>query len=87
MRDNLVNVVYWVVTTFFFIAYWVMLPKWINDGDIELYGLVGAGIAANGAFIGNIVWTIIVENEKYKLNNNGKDMPFVANFKNIFGIK
>ena len=80
------NIIYWVVTTFFFIAYWVMLPSWIND-DVELYGLIGAGIAANGAFIGNIIHAIIEKNEKYKLDHNGEDMPFVKNIKSIFGRK
>ncbi len=86
MKNNLVNVIYWVVTTFLFIAYWSQVSSWYCDG-VEWYGLIGAGVAANGAFIGNIVWTIITKNEAYKLGHNGEDMPFVANFKNIFGIK
>ena len=81
------NIIYWIVTSFFFVIYWVLLPSWIQSGDIELYGLIGSGIAANGAFIGNIVWTIITKNEKYKLEHNGEDMPFVNKFKKIFGIK
>ena len=86
MKNNLVNAVYWIVTTFLFIAYWSQVSNWYYDG-VEWYGLIGAGVAANGAFIGNIIWTIITKNEKYKLEHNGQDMPFVANFKNIFKIK
>ena len=86
MKNNLVNVVYWVVTTFLCIAYWSQVSSWYYDG-VEWYGLIGAGVAANGAFIGNIVWAIITKNEEYKLEHNGQDMPFVANFKNIFKIK
>lgn len=87
MNNNLINGIYWVVTTFFFIAYWSQVGGWYSSGDVEMYGIIGAGVAANGAFIGNIVWTIITKNEKYKLEHNGQDMPFVANFKNIFKIK
>jgi hypothetical protein len=81
------NVLYWIITGFLFVAYWVLLPSWIQSGDVDLYGLIGSGIAANGAFIGNIVWTIITKNEEYKFNHNGQDMPFVRNFKKLFGIK
>ena len=86
MKNNLVNVIYWVITAFLFIAYWSQVSSWYYD-DVEWYGLIGTGVAANGAFIGNIVWTIITKNEKYKLEHNGQDMSFVANFKNIFKIK
>lgn len=81
------NIIYWIVTTFFFVIYWVLLPSWIQSGDVDLYGLIGSGVAANGAFIGNIIWTIITKNEEYKLEHNGEDMPFVKKFKNLFGIK
>jgi hypothetical protein len=86
MGNKIVNVIYWVVTTFFFLAYWTQVGSWYNDG-VEWYGLIGAGVAANGAFIGNIIWTIITKNDVYKFEHNGKDMPFVSKFKNIFGIK
>ena len=86
MGNKIVNIIYWVVTTFFFLAYWTQVGSWYNDG-VEWYGLIGAGVAANGAFIGNIAWTIITKNEAYKLEHNGEDMPFVKGFKNIFGIK
>lgn len=86
MGNKIVNVIYWVVTTFFFLAYWTQVGSWYNDG-VEWYGLIGAGVAANGAFIGNIVWTIITKNDVYKFEHNGEDMPFVKGFKNIFGIK
>jgi hypothetical protein len=82
----MVNIVYWIVTTFFFIMYWTLVGSWYNDG-VEWYGIIGSGIAANGAFFGNIIWTIITKNEEYKLDHNGEDMPFVKNFKNLFGIK
>jgi hypothetical protein len=84
--NKLINIIYWVVTSFFFIVYWTQVSSWYYDG-VEWYGIIGAGIAANGAFIGNIVWTIITKNEKYKLNHNGEDMPFVKKFKSLFGIK
>lgn len=84
---KLINMIYWLLTSFFFIIYWVMLPNWISSGDVDLYGLIGSGIAANGAFIGNIVWTIINKNDIYKLEHNGKDMPFIAKIKQFFNIK
>ena len=80
------NVIYWIVTTFFFLLFWTQVGSWYNDG-VEWYGIIGSGIAANGAFIGNIIWTIITKNEEYKLDHNGEDMPFVKSFKNLFGIK
>ena len=81
------NIIYWIVTSFFFVAYWVLLPSWVQSGDVDLYGLIGSGIAANGAFIGNIIWTISTKNDEYKFRHNGEDMPFVKNFKSLFGIK
>jgi hypothetical protein len=81
------NIIYWIVTSFFFVIYWVLLPSWIQSGDVELYGLIGSGIAANGGFIGNIVWTIMTKNDKYKYYHNGKDMPFVVKLKKIFKVK
>lgn len=83
--NKAINIVYWIVTTFFFVAYWTQVGGWYSSGDVEMYGIIGAGIAANGAFFGNIVWTIITKNEEYKLSHGGKDMPFVAKFKKIFG--
>ena len=82
----LINTIYWIVTGFFFIVYWTQVSSWYNDG-VDWYGIIGAGIAANGAFIGNIIWTISGKNDVYKFNNNGKDMPFVKKFKSLFGIK
>lgn len=82
---KIVNVIYWILTTFFFVVYWTQVGSWINSGDVELYGIIGAGIAANGAFIGNIVWTIINKNDEYKSKHGGEDMPFVKNIKSIFG--
>jgi hypothetical protein len=82
----IVNIIYWIVTSLFFIIYWTQVGSWIDDG-VELYGILGAGIAANGAFIANVIWTIITKNDKYKFNHGGKDMPFIATIKQIFGIK
>lgn len=82
---KIVNVIYWILTTFFFVVYWSQVGSWVNSGDVELYGIIGAGIAANGAFIGNIVWTIINKNDEYKSKHGGEDMPFVKNIKSIFG--
>lgn len=82
---KIVNLIYWILTTFFFVAYWTQVGSWINSGEVELYGIIGAGVAANGAFIGNIVWTIITKNDEYKSKHGGKDMPFVKNIKSIFG--
>lgn len=85
MKNKLINIFYWVITTFFFVIYWTQVGSWYNSGDVEMYGIIGAGIAANGAFIGNIIWTIITKNEEYKYKHGGKDMPFVTNIKKIFG--
>jgi len=82
----LINTIYWIVTGFFFIVYWTQVSSWYNDG-VDWYGIIGAGIAANGAFIGNIIWTIISKNDAYKLEHNGQDMSFVKKFKSLFGIK
>ena len=82
---KIVNLIYWILTTFFFVVYWTQVGSWVNSGDVELYGIIGAGIAANGAFIGNIVWTIINKNDEYKSKHGGEDMPFVKNIKSIFG--
>ncbi len=82
---KIVNVIYWILTTFFFVVYWTQVGSWIDSGDVELYGIIGAGVAANGAFIGNIVWTIITKNDEYKSKHGGEDMPFVKNIKSIFG--
>lgn len=82
--NKFINIIYWVVTTFFFIVYWTQVGDWYNSGEVEMYGIIGAGIAANGAFFGNIIWTIMTKNEEYKAKHGGKDMPFVASIKNIF---
>jgi hypothetical protein len=84
MNNKMVNLVYWIITSFFFIVFWTQVWGWYNDG-VEMYGIIGSGVAANGAFIGNIVHTIIEKNETYKLEHGGEDMPFVANVKKIFG--
>ena len=85
MKNKMINIFYWVITTLFFVIYWSQVGSWYNSGEVEMYGIIGAGIAANGGFIGNIVWTIITKNEEYKYKHGGKDMPFVVNIKKIFG--
>ena len=55
--NKFINIFYWVITTFFFIVYWSQVGDWYNSGEVEMYGIIGAGIAANGAFFGNIIWT------------------------------
>ncbi len=85
MKNKMINIFYWIITTLFFVIYWSQVGSWYNSGEVEMYGIIGAGIAANGGFIGNIVWTIITKNEEYKYKHGGNDMPFVANIKKIFG--
>ena len=80
--NKIVNIVYWVVTTFFFVVYWTQVGSWYYDG-VEWYGLIGAGVAANGAFFGNIAWTIITKNDVYKLEHKGEDMPLVKSLKKL----
>jgi hypothetical protein len=82
----MVNILYWIVTTFFFVIYWTFVGSWIEDG-VELYGIIGAGVAANGGFIANVIWTISTKNDEYKFYHGGRDMPFVSKFKKIFNIK
>lgn len=82
--NKYINILYWVITTFFFIVYWTQVGSWYNDG-VDWYGIIGAGVAANGAFFGNIIWTIITKNEEYKYSHGGQDMPFVKKIKSIFG--
>lgn len=82
MRKTL-NILSHVLTTFFFIVYWTQVSNWYYDG-VEWYGLIGAGIAANGGFIANIAHTIIEKNEEYKYHHNGQDMPFIRKIKSIF---
>ena len=82
-----IDIIFLIVTSFFFIAYWTQVGSWIQSGDVELYGIIGSGIAANGAFFGNIIHMIITKNEEYKYDHGGQDMPFVRKIKNIFGIK
>lgn len=80
--NKIVNIIYWVVTTFFFVVYWTQVGSWYYDG-VEWYGLIGAGVAANGAFFGNIAWTIITKNDVYKLEHKGEDMPLVKSLKKL----
>lgn len=77
------NIIYWIVTTFFFVVYWTQVSNWYYEG-VNWYGLIGAGFAANGGFIANIVWTISTKNDEYRYYHNGEDMPFVKTLKTIF---
>lgn len=79
-----INIIYYIVTTFFFIVYWTQVWGWYDDG-VEWYGIIGAGVAANGAFFGNITHSIIEANDTYKSKHGGEDMPLVKNIKSIFG--
>ena len=79
-----INLIYYVATTFFFVVYWTQVWSWYDDG-VEWYGIIGAGVAANGAFFGNIIHGIMEKNEEYKAEHGGKDMPFVRKIKTIFG--
>jgi hypothetical protein len=81
---NILNLIYYIITSFFFIVYWTQVGSWYNDG-VDWYGIIGAGVAANGAFFGNIIHGIIEKNDAYKSKNGGKDMPFVNAIKKIFG--
>ena len=77
------NILTHVITTFFFVVYWTQVCSWYDDG-VEWYGIIGAGVAANGGFIGNIAHSIIEANDAYKTEHKGEDMPLVRNLKKIF---
>jgi len=79
---SVLNILSHILTTFFFVVYWTQVGSWYYDG-VEWYGLIGAGVAANGGFIGNIAHTIIEKNEAYKADHNGQDMPLVKSLKSI----
>jgi hypothetical protein len=74
------NIITHVITTFFFVVYWTQVWNWYYDG-VEWYGIIGAGVAANGGFFGNIAHTIIEANDAYKASHNGEDMPLVKKLK------
>ena len=77
------TVIYFLVTTIGVFLYWSNVRFWLLD-DVDLFPIIMGGIAANGAFIANIVLTIIEQNEIYKSKNNNEDMWLVKNFKSIF---
>jgi len=79
-----INAIYYLVTTFFFVVYWTQVWGWYDDG-VEWYGIIGAGVAANGGFFANIIHSIMEKNDEYKAEHGGQDMPFVKNIKKIFG--
>ena len=83
---TVLNILSHVLTTFFFVVYWTQVWSWYDDG-VEWYGLIGAGVAANGGFFGNITHSVIEANEAYKASHGGQDMPFVKNIKSIFSWK
>jgi len=75
---------YIIITTFLFVIYWVNVPSWLRGGDVEPYGYIGAGVAANGAFFGNLIWELISYNDRYKADHNGQDSPIIHKLKSIF---
>ena len=78
------RLVYFIVTSLLFTLYWVNVGGWIASGDVEPYGWIGAGIAANGAFIGNLIWEAMHYNDVYKADHNGQDSPVFKKLKSIF---
>jgi hypothetical protein len=80
---KLINVIFYIVTTFFFVVYWTQVSNWYYDG-VEWYGIIGAGVAANGGFFANIIHGIMEKNDEYKAEHGGEDMPFVKNLKRLF---
>ena len=81
-----INLFAFILTTFFFIVYWTQVVNWYYEG-VNWYGIIGAGFAANGGFIGNTLHYIIEKNAEYQSDHGGKDMPWIANIKSIFKRK
>lgn len=83
---GLINIVYFIASTIAVTAFWCNFNYWYTD-DTSLLAIIMAGIAANGAFFGNIVLTIIEQNDKYKSKHNNQDMLLIKKIKNIFSRK
>ena len=75
-----------LLTLFFLIVYWTQVVNWYYEG-VNWYGIIGAGVAANGAFIGNTLHIIVEKNAEYKSKHGGNDIPWIASIKSIFNNK
>jgi hypothetical protein len=60
---KIIDAIYFVLTTTFFVLYWTLVWSWT---DVEPYGIIGAGIAANGAFFANLIHFLIEANARHK---------------------
>ena len=76
------NILTHLVTTFFFVVYWTQVGSWYDDG-VDWYGIIGSGVAANGAFFGNITHSIMEANAAYQSTHGGEDMPLVKNLSKL----
>ncbi len=83
---GITTIIYFIIATIAFIAFWCNFNSWYSD-DTSLLAIIMAGIAANGAFFGNIVLTIIEQNNIYKSKHNNEDMLLVRKFKKFFNYK
>jgi hypothetical protein len=83
MKKSTLNIITHIISTGFFIIYWTQVVNWYYEG-VNWYGIIGSGVAANGAFIGNIAHTIIEANDEYRYHHKGEDMPLVKTIKKIF---
>lgn len=77
------TLIYFVVTTIGVFLFWANVKFWLLD-DVDLFPIIMGGIAANGAFIANIVLTIIEQNDVYKTKHDNEDMKIVKLFKRLF---
>jgi hypothetical protein len=83
---GLSTIIYSITSTIAFLAFWYNVNSWYSD-DTSLLAIIIAGIAANGAFFGNIILIIIEQNDVYKSKHNNEDMLLVRKFKKIFTNK
>jgi hypothetical protein len=83
---GLSTIIYSITSTIAFLAFWYNVNSWYSD-DTSLLAIIIAGIAANGAFFGNIILIIIEQNDVYKSKHNNEDMLLVRKFKKIFTSK
>jgi hypothetical protein len=83
---GLSTIIYSITSTIAFLAFWYNVNSWYSD-DTSLLAIIIAGIAANGAFFGNIMLIIIEQNDVYKSKHNNEDMLLVRKFKKIFTSK
>ena len=83
---GLSTIIYSITSTIAFLAFWYNVNSWYSD-DTSLLAIIIAGIAANGAFFGNITLIIIEQNDVYKSKHNNEDMLLVRKFKKNFTSK